>query len=206
MRGGAEGESADKIAEWSGKYSDGSATDEDATTTEGAYWDGKPRVATEGGTRESGVDKRLGDAMAGEGNTGKASSAAADESGVGDCHGARPEQRGRFTGRRENPAGESSEVQGNNGGCESSGMAHNSSGVGDKAGGREASGVAENPRGYRQGVGGGFEFPQGTNTPRVAELPRGDETPRATTASERVPGEDRRGRGGGQNPPHHPSK
>ena len=80
-------------------------------------------------------------------------------------------------------------------------MAHKSSGVGDEEGGREASGVAENPRGYCQGVGGGVESPQGIDTPGVAEFTRGDETPRATTAGEGVPGEDGRGMGGYGNPP-----
>ena len=52
-----------------------------------------------------------------------------------------------------------------------------SSRVGGEEGGREASGVAENPLGYRQGVEGGVELPQGTNTPGVEEFPRGTKTP-----------------------------
>ena len=48
-RGGAEGESADKSAGWSGEDSDGAATDEDATTVEGEGMDGEPQTATSGG-------------------------------------------------------------------------------------------------------------------------------------------------------------
>ena len=76
---------------------------------------------------------------------------------------------------------------------------------GREGGGRKASGVAENPQGSRQGVGGGVESPQGTNTPGVTELPRGGETPGVTTAGEGAPREDGRGRGGYKTPPHHPS-
>ena len=90
---------------------------------------------------------------------------------------------------------------GGDGGRKASGEAHESSGVGDEEGAREASGVAENPQGSRQGVGGGVNLPQGTSTPKVAELPRGDKTPRVTTAGEGEPGEDGRGRGGDENPP-----
>ena len=71
--------------------------------------------------------------------------------------------------------------------------------MGDEEGGRKASGVAEKPQGSRQGVGGGVESPQGTNTPIVTELPQGDETPGVTTTKE-VPREDRQGWGGDENP------
>ena len=73
--------------------------------------------------------------MAGGGDTGKASSAAADKAGVGGRHGAKLEQRGRFAGWREHPAGESLGVRGDDGGREASGVAHESSGVGDEEGG-----------------------------------------------------------------------
>ena len=52
-----------------------------------------------------------------------------------------------------------------------------------------------------QGVGGGVELPQVTDTPRVAELPRGDKNPRVTTASEIVLREVGRGQEGEEKPP-----
>ena len=39
-------------------------------------------------------------------------------------------------------------------------------------------------------MGGGVESPQGSNTPGVAEGPRGDENPRGTTETEDGPRED----------------
>ena len=142
--------------------------DEEATTAEEAGWDGELQTATEGGTRKSGADGRSGDAMAGGGDTGKASSATANETGAGGRHGARLEQRGRVAGRQENPSSESLVVPVDDGGCEASGVAHESSGVGDEEGGRETSGVAKTPQGYRQGLGEVVETPQGTNTFGVA--------------------------------------
>ena len=90
-------------------------------------------------------------------------------------------KQGEAGGRWENRARETSGVLGDNGGHEAFGVDHESPGVGDEEGGREASGVAENPRGSRQGVGGGIELPQGTDTLRVSELPRVEKTPRVTT-------------------------
>ena len=63
-----------------------------------------------------------------------------------------PANRGRSGGRRENQAGETLGVLGDNRVHEASRVAHNSPGVGGEEGGHEASGVAENPRGSRQGV------------------------------------------------------
>ena len=80
-------------------------------------------------------------------------------------------------------------------------MAHESPGLGDKEGGREASGVAENPQGSRQGVGGGVELQQGTDTPGVAELPLEGKTPRVTIAGEGTPRKDGWERGGYENTP-----
>ena len=52
------------------------------------------------------------------------------------------------------------------------------------------------------GIGGGVELSQDDSTPREAEGTWGDETPGSLTASRHQPGEDRRGRGGGdENPP-----
>ena len=132
--------------------------------------------------------------MAGGGNTGNESSAAADKARVGGRHRARLGNRGRSGGRRDNPYSKSLGLQGDDRGYMASKVAHESSGVGDEEGGREASRVAENPRGSRQGVGRGVKSPQGINTSRVAELPRGDETPGVTTTGEGEPGEDRWGR------------
>ena len=112
-----------------------------------------------------------GEAMAGRGNIGKAPFAAANKSGAWGRHGARPVQRGRYGGKQENQAGETSGVRGEDEGCEASRLAHESPGVGDEEGSRETSGGAENPRGSHQGVGGGVELPQGTNTPGVTEVP-----------------------------------
>ena len=54
--------------------------------------------------------------MASRGNTADATSAAADEAEAGGLHGARFRARERVSGRRENPAGESSGVGGKGGG------------------------------------------------------------------------------------------
>ena len=80
-------------------------------------------------------------------------------------------------------------------------MSHESPRVGDEEECREASVVAGNPRGSLQGVGGGVELPQVTNTPGVAELPQGDETPGVTTTGEEKPRKDGRGWGGDNTPP-----
>ena len=80
--------------------------------------------------------------MASGGNTRKAPSAAVDKAGEWRPHGAKPAQRGRSGVRRENQAGETSGVWGNDRGYKSSGVAHKSPGVGDEEGCRKASGVA----------------------------------------------------------------
>ena len=106
--------------------------------------------------------------MAGRGDTGKASSAATNKARAQGIHGARPENRERSGGRQENQARETLGVRGDNRGREASRVFQESSVVGDKEGGSKASGVAENPQVSRQGVGGGVDSPQGTNTPGVA--------------------------------------
>ena len=68
-------------------------------------------------------------------------------------------------------------MEGNKGGHKASGVDPESHGVGE--GGHETSGVAENRGGRSHGVGGGVNLPQGADTPRVSEGPRGDETPGA---------------------------
>ena len=92
-------------------------------------------------------------------------------------------------------------MRGDNRGREATGVAHESSGVEDEEGGGKASGVAEKPWGSRQGVGGGVESPQGTDTPRVAEFPRWNKTLGVTTMGKGEPREDGWGRGGDENPP-----
>ena len=68
--------------------------------------------------------------------------------------------------------------------------------------GRKASGVAENLGEGCHGVGGGVDLSQGYSTPKVAEGPRGDETPGDLAASRYQRGEGGRGRGrGDKNPP-----
>ena len=100
------------------------------------------RTASAWGRQDSGEGEQPGDVMAVRGNTGKASSKAANGSGAWGCHGASPAQRGRSGGRRKNQAGKSLGVRGDYGGREASGVAHESPGVEDKEGGLEASGVA----------------------------------------------------------------
>ena len=156
---------------------------------------------TSGGTQESGAGGHSGHEATRGVDAGKATSAAANKAVAGGSHGARPELRGRIVGWRGNLAGEPSRVRGDKGGREASGVAHEPLGVRDEEGGRKASEVTEKPRGYRQGVGGGVKLLQGIDTPRVAELPRGDKTPGVPTKGEGVLGEDRRGRGGDGNPP-----
>ena len=185
-----KGESVDESAGWSVADSERLATEKEATPAELAGWNVKLQTATAGGTLESGADGNLGYMMARGGDTRKYPSVTAGEAGVRSRHGARPEQRGRFAGWWENLAGKSSGVRGDDRGRKASGVAHEYSGLGEKEGGCEASGVVENQQGYRQGVGGGGDSPQGTSTSGVAELPRGDETPRVTTAGDEVPGEE----------------
>ena len=80
-------------------------------------------------------------------------------------------------------------------------MAHESPRVEDEEGVRESSGVAEKPWGSYQGVGGGFELPQGTNAPGVINLSQGEKTHGVTTANKGG----RTGAGRGRKPPRHTS-
>ena len=130
------------------------------------------------GTQDSSAVAIHGDVRACGGQTGKAPSAAADKEGARGRHGERPVQRGEKGDHQKNKGGETSGVQGDDGGRDASVVAHVSPGVGGEEGGREASGVAENPRGSHQGLGGEVKSPQGTDTPRVAEFPRGGRNPR----------------------------
>ena len=50
-------------------------------------------------------------------------------------------------------------------------------------------------------MGRGVESPQGANTPGVAEVPRGDDTPGGTTVTKSGPREEGQGQGGDKNPP-----
>ena len=205
-RGGGQEDSADESAEWSGDKLEGLATEEEATSAGGAGWERETRTVMSWRTQDSGEVGLPGDVMAGEGDTGKAASAAADETGEQGRHGARPANRGGSRGRRGKQAGKTLGVQGDDGGRKASGVAHDSPGVGDKEGGIEASGVAENPWGYCQGGSGGVESPQGNGTPGVTDLPLGDKNPGVATKAERVVWGGRTGAGRGQKPPHHPSK
>ena len=176
-------------------------TEKEGTTTEGTGWERETWTAMAWGTQESGKGELPGDAMAGGGDTEKAPSVAANKVGPRGRHGARPANRVRYRGRRENQEDEYSEVQGNDRGCEASRVAHESPGVGAEEGGREASRVWENPRGSRQGVNEGVELPEGTDTPGVLDLPRRDETLGVRTAGEGEPREDGRGRLWDETPP-----
>ena len=84
-----------------------SATEAEAMTAEGVGWDSKMRTATAGETQESDVEEVSGDMVASGSNTGKATSTAADEAGVGGRHWKKPGIRGMIAGRRENPSGKS---------------------------------------------------------------------------------------------------
>ena len=154
------------------------------------------------GTQESGAGGLRGDARAGRSDEQKSPSTTADEASPRGRHGSRQGQRGHDGGRQEKVGAEPSGLVGNKGGHKASGVDPESHRVGEGEGGREASGVAENPREVRHRVGGGVELPQDAGNPRVAEDPRGDETPGAPTASQYRRGEDGRGQGGGnENPP-----
>ena len=72
------------------------------------------------GAQDRGEGELHGDVMAVRGNTGKASSAAANKAGAWGRHGTRPANRGRSGGRQENQAGKSSGVQGNDRGRKAS--------------------------------------------------------------------------------------
>ena len=58
--------------------------------------------------------------------------------------------------------------------------------MGDGEGVPEASGVEKNLGGGRQGVVGRVKSPRGTNTPRVEDLPRGEEISRVTPEGDGV--------------------
>ena len=71
-----------------------------------------------------------------------------------------------------------------------------------RRGGARPSKWPKTPGGGRHGVSGGFELTQGANNPGVSEEPQGDKTKGGPTGDEVVLGEDRRGRGeGDENPP-----
>ena len=143
------------------------------------------------------------DARAGGSDERKSSSATANEAGTQGRHGARQGQGEHYGGRQEKVGSEPLGVGGNKGGREASGVDLDSHGVG--GGGGLARGLRSGgkPRdGGRHGVGGGVELPHGAGTSRVAEGPRGDETPGYPTASQNRRGEDGQGWGGGdENPP-----
>ena len=120
------------------------------------------------------------------GNIRKSPYAAANEAGTRGRHGARPAQREKNGGRPESMGGKKSGVRGNDRGHEASRVAHKPPGVGDEEGGGMVSVVAENPQGSRQGLGAGVDFSQGTDTPKVIELPWGDKTHGGITAGRGV--------------------
>ena len=111
--------------------------------------------------------------MVGRGDTRKAF---ANKAGVEGRHGVRPDQTGRFAGRRETLYGKSSGVQGEKGGCDSSRVAHESLGVGDEEGGREASRVAETRRGTTREWWGGSSRHRASTPPERQSFPRGTKT------------------------------
>ena len=189
-------ESTDKSAEWRGEDTEESVLKEEAATAMGAGGAGRPLTATAGDTEERGADGRPWGAAAGMGDTGQATSAAANKAGAGGRHGEKTATRERVASRRENLAGNSYGVGGVGEGREAYGVATEPSQVRGDRGGREAYGVMENPGGDHQGVGGGVESPQGINTPGVDALPQGDETPGVATMGNGVPGESGQGQGG----------
>ena len=153
-----------------------------------------------GASEGNGPDGELGSAAAGGGDTGDATSAAADEAGAESHHGARAASRERVTGRQENTAGDTYGVGGGGEDRKAYRVASEPSGVGGDGGVREAYGVAENPRGDRQGLGVGVQLPQGIDTPEVDALTRGDKIPGVDTEGDGVTEEDWRGRGGDGTP------
>ena len=108
--------------------------EKDATSAGGTEWERETRTATAWGTQESGAGKLHGEARASGGNTGKSPSAASGEAGARGPHGARPAQRRIHGGGRENKAGETSGVRGDNRVCKASGVDHESPVVGDGEG------------------------------------------------------------------------
>ena len=78
-------------------------------------------------------------------------------------------------------------------------MAGKTSVVGGEGGGREACGVAENPGGGGAGSGRGDRVAAGHRHPQSGIIAPGDETPGVDTESNKVTGEEGRGRGGGGN-------
>ena len=153
----------------------------------------KKWTATILGTKESGAEELTGGTAAGGREIGKAISASEDEAGAGGRHGARSKVRDRVAGQQKNIAGNSSEVGGEEGGRAAYIVAGEPSGVGDEEGGRKSYGVTENLGGDSQGVQGGFELPQGIDTPGLDKFPWGDKTPGVASKGEGVTGEDGRG-------------
>ena len=131
------------------------------------------------GREESGTGGIQGDTWAGRSHKRKALSATTYNVGTHGRPGARQGRGGHEGDRREK-------------------VGAKPSGVGGNKGGRKASGVDTKPH----GVGGGVDSPQGTDTPRVAEEPRGDKTPGVPTAFQYRRGKDgRRGEGTKTHPP-----
>ena len=114
---------------------------------------------------------------AGGSKTGKATSAAANEVGTGGRSWGEARGKGEDYRPVGNLAGKSSGLGGNKGVREAYGVAGKSFGVGGKEGGHNSYRVAENPRGDCEGVRGGFESPQGIDTPEWTSCPVGAKPP-----------------------------
>ena len=134
------------------------------------------RTGTAEESEESGAEDGPGGAAAGWGATLDATSEDADAAGAKGRYGAKKREGEKL-------------------------WASESSGMGSRESCPEASGVAESPRGDRQGVGGGIELSMGTHTHRVEELPRGEETSRATLEGNGCTWADGWGQGGDRNSP-----
>ena len=123
MEGTDREESAEKSAKWSGKETEGLATEEEDDTKGGTGGIRKTRTATAQMSTGSGAVNISGSTAAGRGDTWVITSEAADEAGAGVVLGARPEERVRVAVRQENPSRESSGVWGKEGGPEVSRVA-----------------------------------------------------------------------------------
>ena len=101
-----------------GEDTEESVSEEKAATVMGAGEARRKMTATAEGSEENGADGKHRGAAAGGGDTGDATSTAADEAEAGGLHGARTAARERVADRRENPAGEPYGVGGGGEGTE----------------------------------------------------------------------------------------
>ena len=161
-----------------------SETEEDKISAWGTEEGRKTLTVSPWGRQKIVVGAVQGGARAVRSDTGKSPSAAADEEGVRGRHGEWKAQGEKKGGWLDNTGSKTSGVWVNDGGRKASPVAHESPRVGNKEGGTRPPEWWKSLGGKRNGVGRGVDSEQGTDTPGVAEEPRGGGNPRDPTATE----------------------